>query len=266
MPSSAQSGAESSARSDGLPESRFAAMDENGFRSIQEEARLAAYGRLAAKKCDEAMEEASRRAEERKRTARPKHVWWGFHYFWPKEVLEGTAEKDALDDAEFLKRVQKLMQHERVVETFSIFDVDGSGSIDAKELRPVVEMVMPNHDQVVLDEMVASLDINKDGEVDLWEFCVAIQKRTEGISEADMKMEMDEAFNLFNSSEFGGLGDGSVGEEQIRRIMQCAAGTRKQLTDDELESMLVELDKSNLSVRNGATIKLSDLRRHAAFN
>ena len=100
MPSSAQSGAESSARSDGLPESRFAAMDENGFRSIQEEARLAAYGRLAAKKCDEAMEEASRRAEERKRTARPKHVWWGFHYFWPKEVLEGTAEKDALDDAE----------------------------------------------------------------------------------------------------------------------------------------------------------------------
>ena len=157
---------------------------------------------------------------------------------------------------QFLKRVQKLMQHERVVETFSIFDVDGSGSIDAKELRPVVEMVMPNHDQVVLDEMVASLDINKDGEVDLWEFCVAIQKRTEGISEADMKMEMDEAFNLFNSSEFGGLGDGSVGEEQIRRIMQCAAGTRKQLTDDELESMLVELDKSNLSVRNGATIKL----------
>ena len=149
------------------------------------------------------------------------------------------------------------MLHERVVETFSIFDTDGSGAIDSKELRPVVGMVLPNLDQGLIDDMVEKLDLNKDGEVDLFEFCVAIQKRTEGISEADMKMEMDEAFDLFNDAKFGDCKNGLVNEQQLRNIFTFAkSGSGKHLSDEEFELMLGDLEKQNLSVRDGKAIKL----------
>ena len=40
--------------------------------------------------------------------------------------------------------------------------------------------------------MVKTLDINKDGEIDLWEFCVAIQKRHEDINQADIDVRRDQ--------------------------------------------------------------------------
>mmetsp|Transcript_2014 Transcript_2014/g.5671 ORF Transcript_2014/g.5671 Transcript_2014/m.5671 type:complete len:327 (-) Transcript_2014:738-1718(-) len=243
--------------------SKFGEVDENGFRSTEQESRLDAYAKLAAEKCEQAVEASTRRAEERRSARRPKHVWWGFHYFWPEEALAGKKEDDPMDDVHFLKRVAKLMQNDRVVETFSIFDKDGSGSIDAKELRPVVTMVLPNYDPALIDEMVEQLDINRDGEVDLWEFCIAIQKRTEGISEADMRMEVDEAFNhCFNPDEVTDLTSVSVGEREMRRAMQACG---KKLSEAEFETLLKDFDVQGIPIRNGAKITLAQLRKHPAF-
>lgn len=170
------------------------------------------------------------------------------------------SEEDPLDDLQFLRRVQQLMHNERVLETFSIFDVDGSGSIDSKELRSLVQMVMPNPSPKLVEEMVSSLDLDNDGSVDLWEFCVAIQKRSEGFSESDLALELDEAFRLFRTDE-----SGNVDEAELRRVMQDAH-TGSALTDDEFEHMLADLEKHKLSVRGGMKVKLQDLRGHAAFN
>ena len=41
------------------------------------------------------------------------------------------------------------------------WQVDGSGSIEAKELRPLVQMVVPNPNPKIVEDMVASLDINQ---------------------------------------------------------------------------------------------------------
>ena len=39
--------------------------------------------------------------------------------------------------------------------------------------------------------MVSDLDVNGDGEVDIWEFSVHMQKRMEGVTAADVKYELD---------------------------------------------------------------------------
>lgn len=239
--------------------SRFGETDDNGQRTTAQEERLEAYRRIAAERCERASAAARARAEEKLAMRRPKHVWWGFHYFWPPEVLNGTDELDPMDDVNFLQRVQALMQHERVVETFSIFDVDSSGTIDAKELRPVVTMVAPNLNEDAIAEMVASLDLNKDGEVDLWEFCVAIQRRTEGISVEDMRMELDEAFNQFDGND-----DQEISEQEIRAVM-TNPHTKHPLTEKEFQDMLTDLDQHGMSVRNGARIPKSLFRTHPAF-
>ena len=102
---------------------------------------------------------------------------------WALGVAADSTHQDSRSTrrapSQFMRKVQQLMQNERVVEVFSIFDVDGSGAISSKELRPLVQMAVRNPSPELVDDMVASLDINKDGEVDLWEFCVAMQKRAQ---------------------------------------------------------------------------------------
>jgi len=264
-----------------IPGSRFAETDDNGYRQVEQEEKLQRYAKMAEEKCKEAQIAAAERAKARQRVGRPKHVWWGFHFFWPPELLQGTGEREPMDDPEFLARVQSLMKEERIVETFSIFDIDGSGAIDAHELRPMVEKAALARgeaiDPDIVDDMVKSLDLNKDGEVDLWEFCVAYQKKVEGISLKDKNEEMDLAFNLILNTR----GDGRIGEEELRRaftrmgepipkpesLREKSARKAGMLSEEDFQSLLADLDKWNLSVRDGQTVSLEDLREtHPAFN
>lgn len=253
-----------------IPGSRFAETDDNGYRQVEQEEKLQRYAKMAEEKCKEAQIAAAERAKARQRVGRPKHVWWGFHFFWPPELLQGTGEREPMDDPEFLARVQSLMKEERIVETFSIFDIDGSGAIDAHELRPMVEKAALARgeaiDPDIVDDMVKSLDLNKDGEVDLWEFCVAYQKKVEGISLKDKNEEMDLAFNLILNTR----GDGRIGEEELRRaftrmgeptpkpesLREKSARKAGMLSEEDFQSLLADLDKWNLSVRNGQTVSL----------
>jgi Ca2+-binding EF-hand superfamily protein len=96
----------------------------------------------------------------------------------------------------------------------------------------------------------------QDGEVDLWEFCVAIQKRSEGLSEADLALEIDEAFRLFDDN-----GDGWVDEAELRRIMQDPH-TGSSLSEDEFMFFLDDLERHQMFIRNGGKLKLAVLRQH----
>ena len=89
---------------------------------------------LARDRCEKALARAAEITKERESRKLPKGAWWGFHYFWPPEKLAMTST-DPMEDPEFLKKVFRLMNNEAIVDTFAIFDEDGSGTIDSKEVR-----------------------------------------------------------------------------------------------------------------------------------
>ena len=63
---------------------------------------------------------------------------------------------------------EKMLTTERLEVTFNLFDKDGSGKITAKELKEILEI----HDveDSSWDNLIAEVDSNGDGGVDLKEF------------------------------------------------------------------------------------------------
>ena len=57
-----------------------------------------------------------------------------------------------------------------------------------------------------LDTILDELDINKDGGIDLWEFCVYLQRTRERRKIDDSNYELDQAFELFDTGEEGLFG------------------------------------------------------------
>jgi len=218
------------------------------------------YRRLAQERCTAALANAAALTKRREEKALPPGVWWGFHYFWPESILYPPPDDaDPLEDPDFINRVVRLMNDETIVDTFSIFDEDGSGTISAKELEGLVQMVYPNPNPLLVNEMVRELDMNSDGEIDLWEFCVHMQKRSEGLTRSDLEMELDMAFGLFVADD-----DGMIDEAELRRLfVQTATGAA--LTEAELQAMVDDLASRSLDVRGGKKISLQSLRQHPIY-
>ena len=166
----------------------------------------------------------------------------------------------------------------------------------AQELKGLVEMLVPNPLPTLVAEMIAELDINRDGEVDLWEFCVHMQKRAEGITLTDLEQEVcrrspetrmrpnatecgrmrpnatecdrnvlsphrvqvDMAFKLFSADAAG-----HASEEELRRVM-TNAGTGVGLSAGEFEDLLNDLSNRGIRRADGA-IDLRALRAHPCY-
>lgn len=217
-----------------------------------------AYRRIAQERCNVALREAEEAMQRQSTRSRPPHVWWGFHWFWPPEERTLARIANPMEDPEFVRKVFRMMNDDRTIDTFAIFDEDGSGSISVKELKGLVEMLVPNPLPTLVAEMIAELDINRDGEVDLWEFCVHMQKRAEGITLTDLEQEVDMAFKLFSADAAG-----HASEEELRRVM-TNAGTGVGLSAGEFEDLLNDLSNRGIRRADGA-IDLRALRAHPCY-
>merc|ERR1712072_210382 len=91
-------------------------------------------------------------------------------------------------------------QKQEIREAFDLFDTDGSGAIDAKELKVAMRALGFDPKKDEIRKMISDIDKDGDGTIDYDEFTMMM---TAKMAEKDSREEICKAFRLFDDDETG---------------------------------------------------------------
>uniref|UniRef100_A0A8D0CG98 Calglandulin n=1 Tax=Salvator merianae TaxID=96440 RepID=A0A8D0CG98_SALMN len=131
-----------------------------------------------------------------------------------------------------LKHELSEEQKQEIREAFDLFDTDGSGSIDIKELKVAMRALGFEPKKEEIRKMIA--DIGKDGcnTIDFEDFLTMMSQK---MSEKDSQEEILKAFRLFDDD-----GTGKISFKNLKRVSKELG---ENLTDEELQEMIDEADR-----------------------
>ncbi|XP_051013035.1 centrin-4 [Acomys russatus] len=122
-------------------------------------------------------------------------------------------------------------QKQEIKEAFDLFDIDGSGTIDVKELKIAMRALGFEPKKEEVKQMIADIDKEGTGTIAFEDFFAVMSVK---MSEKDEKEEILKAFKLFD--------DDSTGSISLNNIKRVARELGENLTDAELQEMLDEAD------------------------
>uniref|UniRef100_A0A8B9XB25 EF-hand domain-containing protein n=1 Tax=Bos mutus grunniens TaxID=30521 RepID=A0A8B9XB25_BOSMU len=122
-------------------------------------------------------------------------------------------------------------QKQEIKEAFDLFDVDGSGTIDVKELKIAMRALGFEPKKEEIKKMIAETDKEGIGTISFEKFFAIMSVK---MSEKDEKEEILKAFKLFDDDDTGSI--------SLNNIKRVAKELGENLTDDELQEMLDEAD------------------------
>merc|ERR1712187_1103809 len=111
-------------------------------------------------------------------------------------------------------------QKQEIKEAFDLFDTDGSGEIDSKELKEEMQ------------KMISDVDDAGSGTIGYEEF---VKMMTHKILNRDPKDEILKAFRLFDDEETGKI--------SFKNLKRVAKELGERMTDEELQEMIDEADR-----------------------
>jgi centrin-1 len=123
-------------------------------------------------------------------------------------------------------------QKQEIREAFDLFDTDGSGAIDAKELKVAMRALGfdPKKDEV--KKMIADVDTDGFGTIGFDDFMALM---TAKMAERDPREEILKAFRLFDDDETGKI--------TFKNLKRVAKELGEQISDAELQEMIDEADR-----------------------
>lgn len=113
-----------------------------------------------------------------------------------------------------------------------MFDKDGDGTINTKELGTAMRAMGQNPTEAELREMIQEVDSDGSGSIDFQEFCAMMEKKIN--EEGDPEEEMKEAFAVFDKD-----GSGTISADELRQVM---LNMGEKMTEEEIDDMIKEAD------------------------
>ena len=123
-------------------------------------------------------------------------------------------------------------QKQEIREAFDLFDTDGSGSIDAKELKVAMRALGFEPRKEEVRKMIADIDRDGSGTIDFPEF---LEMMSSKMAERDPREEIMKAFRLFDDDETGKI--------SFKNLKRVAKELGENMTDEELMEMIEEADR-----------------------
>lgn len=123
-------------------------------------------------------------------------------------------------------------QKQEIKEAFDLFDTDGSGTIDAKELKVAMRALGFEPKKEEIRRMIADVDKDGSGVIDFTEF---LDMMTVKMADRDPREEMLKAFRLFDDDETG-----RISFKNLKRVVKELG---ENMTDEEIQEMIDEADR-----------------------
>ena len=122
-------------------------------------------------------------------------------------------------------------QKQEIKEAFDLFDTDGSGTIDAKELKVAMRALGFEPKKEEIRKMIADADRDGSGVIDFPEF---LDMMTQKMAERDPREEMLKAFRLFDACS--GLSQGAARDDHRTDLTVIVHGQRRQNPAEQQQS------------------------------
>ncbi|KAK3772289.1 hypothetical protein RRG08_039106 [Elysia crispata] len=152
-------------------------------------------------------------------------LWRKDYSFSPGATVYTMAEVEGLTQAEA----------KELKDAFSLFDKDGNGTIDVKELGPVMRALGQNPTQKELQDLMKKADMDASGSLGYEEYVQVINSFA--LSPKDVEIQLRQAFLVFDRDKSGTL--------NLSELREVLCGMGEPLTEDEATYVLRKIDKNN---------------------
>merc|ERR1712054_388749 len=123
-------------------------------------------------------------------------------------------------------------QIQEIREAFDLFDTDGSGTIDAKELKVAMRALGLDAKKDEIRRMINDIDKDGSGTIDFNEF---LNMMTARMGDRDSREEIIKVFRLFDDDE--------TQRVSLKNLKRVAQELGENMTDEELQEMIDEADR-----------------------
>ena len=120
---------------------------------------------------------------------------------------------------------------EELRQAFDLFDTDGSGTIDPKELRAAMQSLGFEAKNQTIYQMIKDIDKDDSGEIDFDEF---LQLMTSRLAGSDTREDINKIFQLFDDDKTGFI--------SLQNLKRVANELGEHMNDAELLEMIERAD------------------------